>query len=297
MTLVAEAVAAVAGSFKIFLRGPSWNVKGQDEIIIFEASSQLSESRSSQYDGFNIVHLPTDIYAYRNTSGRKFSLAGKLVSRTHDEARVNAHKLNNIRQWIMPDFGNSGATPPICYLTAYKNLNIKNLSVIVRSYSWAFPEDIDYIFSGGDFESMPVIGQLTMELDEIYSPKEITDKVWKIDNSVLPFDLRLPSSGESSYQLGGGGIALFSPSSTPSDITSTPEKIASSGRTKFTSDQINNANANVEAARAHNTSNTLTQIVPQLQKLNSFGSVPGTGFGFNNFFPKTLPTFVKPGGG
>jgi hypothetical protein len=159
-------------SYKVRITGPGGKVT-------FEASAPLAESRQANYDGYNIIHLPTSLVAYRNTDGRRFSIAGKLVSRTPDEAAQNILHLDLIRSWILPDFGSTGATPPILRIFGYNNFNLDNRQVVLRSYSWNFPEDVDYIWEGG--EAMPVIGILQVDLEEVYSAEQVTAGAWKID--------------------------------------------------------------------------------------------------------------------
>lgn len=161
----------MAQSFKVRLSGPQGD-------LIFEASSPVSESRQASYGGFDIVHLPTSIHTYKNTTSRKFSITGKLVSRTASEANANARNLDLARAWMLPDFGDTGATPPILKLYAYGNKNINGLKVVMLSYDWMFPEDTDYIHSGE--QPMPVIGHLTINCEEIYSAAEITAGAWKL---------------------------------------------------------------------------------------------------------------------
>lgn len=161
-------------AFKVRLVGP-------EGALIFEASAPVSESRQASYGGFDIVHLPTSIHTYKNTSSRKFTITGKLVSRTASEANANARNLDLARSWMLPDFGGTGATPPILKLYAYGNKNINGLKVIMLSYDWLFSEDTDYIHSGD--QPMPVIGQLTINCEEIYSAAEITAGAWKLDIS------------------------------------------------------------------------------------------------------------------
>lgn len=156
---------------KVYLRGP-------DGTVVFEASAPLSEDRQASYQGFNIVHLPTAIVAYQNTTGRKFGITGKLVSRTAKEAGTNAKYLDYVRKWILPDFGGTGATPPILKLTAYKNNNIKELQVVITSYAWTFPDEVDYIWDGA--VPMPVIGTLQVSLEEVYSAEQVTARKWRI---------------------------------------------------------------------------------------------------------------------
>jgi len=156
-------------------------IKGPDGEVAFEASSPVSESRTANYEGYNIVHMPVDLLAYRSTSSRRFSIVGKLVSRTAAEANANGEYLNMIRSWLLPDFGRTGATPPTVRLFAYGNKNINGVKCVIRSYGFTFPDDVDYIYkdtshtTGGVVSSpMPVIGILQIDLDEIYSAEEIS---------------------------------------------------------------------------------------------------------------------------
>lgn len=173
------------------------NIAGPGGRVIFQASSPLSESRSASYDPYGIVHLPTSMWAYRNTSGRKYQIQGKIVSRNANEAGANAGYLNLIRKWVLPEFGGSGATPPIVYLSAYDNDNIDALQCVITSYSWSFPEDVDYIYAGS--VPMPIIGMLTVDLEEVYSAEQITGGAWKILNGASG------SFADAAGSAGGGG--------------------------------------------------------------------------------------------
>jgi hypothetical protein len=178
--------------------------------IVFEASAAVSESRSSTWDGYAITHLPTAILSYRYTSARKFGVQAKLISRTPAEASINAGYLDLIRSWILPDFGGTGATPPTCIFNAYGNSNIQNLPVIIDQYNWSFPEDVDYIFTGS--HPMPVIGLLTFELQEIYSPLEITQQKWKMNEVASPDSNTLGFNQSVNRTLNSLGFASGTPS-------------------------------------------------------------------------------------
>lgn len=155
-----------------------------NESVIFEASSPIGESRTATYQGFDLVHAPTDIWAYKNTSARRFSITGKLVSRSPNEADTNSYYLNLIRKWMMPEFGGTGATPPICLLSGYGNINLNNVQVVLLSYAFTFPDDVDYIFTNA--EPMPVIGLLQIDAVEAYSGEQITNGDWKIKPGAQP---------------------------------------------------------------------------------------------------------------
>lgn len=154
-------------------------IKGGGGMVVFEASSPVSETRSASYDGFNIIHLPTSLWAYRNTSGRRFTITGKLVSRNPAEAEANAAYLQTVRSWLLPSFGTTGATPPILFLTAYQHQAISDLPCVLVNYGWNFSDDVDYIFDTA--EPMPIIGILTVDLEEAWSANQITNGDWRQD--------------------------------------------------------------------------------------------------------------------
>ena len=64
-----------------------------NDIVIFEASAPVNESRSANYEGYSIVHLPTDIWAYRNTTSRKFSISGKLAIRLSSKINLSSRSI------------------------------------------------------------------------------------------------------------------------------------------------------------------------------------------------------------
>lgn len=181
-------------------------INSDGETVIFQASAVVSESRTVNYDGYNIVHMPTDMLAYRNTTSRKFSINGKLVSRTKLEAVQNAKYLNLIRKWALPGFGTTGSTPPILKFYAYRSKNIFGVPCVIRSYNWVYPDDVDYIFSEDDdeFENMPVIGSLLVEIEEAYSAEQITNLAWDI--KVGPNGQFEPGENALPYGLGSQAI-------------------------------------------------------------------------------------------
>jgi hypothetical protein len=165
-------------------------ITGPNGSIIFEASSNLSESRSATYSNFDIIHMPSTLHSYKNTASRKWTIGGKLISRTASEAAKNVRNLDLARSWLLPDFGTSGATPPILKIYAYNNKNLSGRQVILVAYDWTFTEEVDYITTAG--QPMPVIGQLNLTLDEIYSAEQITAGAWKIN---LSNDVNVDSLG------------------------------------------------------------------------------------------------------
>lgn len=158
--------------FKVSIKGPN------DTSVVFDASVSVSESRTVNYDNYAITHLPADIWAYRNTTSRMWTVTGKLISRNKEEAERNSGQLSTLRSWTLPGFGKTGSTPPILRFKAYNSLDINNVTCVVRQYSWTYGDDVDYVYTA--FEKMPVIGTIQVDLVEVYSAEEITKGAWRI---------------------------------------------------------------------------------------------------------------------
>lgn len=142
----------------------------------------ISESRSASYKSFSPLHHPGEILKFENTSARQWSITGKLISRTVEEASLNLQIINTIRSWVMPFFGEGtfanmmtkpylGAPPPIITLSAYGTKTIGPVKCVLESYSWDWPNDVDYLPTN-EREPFPVIVNISLQLKEAWSPAE-----------------------------------------------------------------------------------------------------------------------------
>lgn len=199
------------------------------DTVWFEASAPITEERTANYVGHDIVHLPTEIFAYKNTTARHFSITAKIVSRNKNEAKANSRYLDLLRSWLLPDFGASGATPPIVHLSAFYNTNIDKVPCVVKSYSFSYPEDVDWIYEGAVLNSgsgknatvgssaMPVIMSISVTLAEAYTPSQITARAWKMKLS-RGGGFVLGGSADDVTSTGGGKQQLGEGTITPSII-------------------------------------------------------------------------------
>lgn len=136
---------------------------GDRNTVSFDASPEVSESRTVNYNSLEPLHAPGQIQVYKNTASRNYQITSvKMISRTTEEADRNLKNLWILRSWCMPRFGNSstlsvddrvnrrnrekgkaptfdklagaqtyygtellGAPPPILYFSAYsKSVNV-----------------------------------------------------------------------------------------------------------------------------------------------------------------------------
>lgn len=157
------------------------------EVIVFEVMPTVSESHSANYRELTPIQHPGSILKYEGTSAREWNITVKLISRTIDEATDNLNKINVLRSWLMPYYGQGtannsrtsmylGAPPEIITFKAYGPQVIGPLKCVLVSYQWNWPNDVDYIQTANSPPvPMPVIMDLTLNFREAWSPKEFTN--------------------------------------------------------------------------------------------------------------------------
>ena len=196
---VANIISQAAGSD---VNSESFFVKLQsaifpDDVVIFNVTPTITETRAATYEEVGIVHHPGQILRYKSSTPRGWTVQVKLVTRTPQEATANLIALNLIRSWVMPYYGEGtnnafadklGAPPDILYFSAYGPKMIPPHPVVMESYNTSFPPDIDYLptdGSLGEIVPFPVLLTIDITLKEAYSPKEFSSfdiKAYKTGN-------------------------------------------------------------------------------------------------------------------
>jgi len=136
------------------------------EVVTFEVSPVVSESRSAQYVDEGLPGA-NGIVVYTVTGNRRYSINAKFVSRTVNEAVQNNAYVNILRSWMVPlgsgNVGSSKGKPPIIRLNGYKNVFF-NIPVVVSELSISYPDDVDYIET--DIAMVPIVQTVELSLIE-----------------------------------------------------------------------------------------------------------------------------------
>jgi hypothetical protein len=170
------------------------SVLNPNDRIIFKVTPTIDETRSANYDSFSPPQHPGAMQMYKSTTARTINVNGKFLSRTTSEADETLHMLNTIRSWVMPYYGKTaddstynvinkialGTPPDILKISAYGSGNLKDVPVVLQTYNWTYPEDVDYIFATDPTDEtqqvpIPRIIDITLTLTETYSPEEYSN--------------------------------------------------------------------------------------------------------------------------
>jgi len=94
----------IENKYKVKLAHPV----SRNRRVVFDVTPDLVETRNVNYKSLDPVHTPGQIYVYGNTSSRTFNLSNvRLISRTKEEAEENLKRLQILRTWTLPVFGQS----------------------------------------------------------------------------------------------------------------------------------------------------------------------------------------------
>jgi hypothetical protein len=215
-----------------------------NETIVFEAMPTISENRNVAYDEFTPLHHPGDILKYKSTSARSWSISAKLISRNTEEATKNLKIINTIRAWAMPFYGVGterdkstsqylGGPPPILTLSAYGKMMVGPISCVLESYSWEFPNSIDYLPAYPDGPNtvptpFPVILSVSLNLKESLSPAEYSGfDLIKFKNGELPSAFSAVSANRQE------SVSTYPSQLVPSSISNELARVPADARTIF----------------------------------------------------------------
>ena len=124
------------------------NALGSTSGLIFPYTPKVSFSHSVEYDTTTITHTNLSYNYYKNTPPPSISVSGKFTADNRNNA---LHMLSAI--WFLTacskcEFGentsNPGLPPPIIYLSGYNSL-IDNIPVVIKSFSYSYPDDKHYV--------------------------------------------------------------------------------------------------------------------------------------------------------
>ena len=245
--------------------------------IIFDAMPSIDENRSANYRGFTPIQHPGEILKYEGTSARTFSVNVKLFSRTVTEATENLKKINIIRSWVMPFYGQGtaddsataaflGAPPPVLTLSAYGYQMIGPVKCVLESYQWTWPNDVDWIHTyseNGDVVPFPVIITLSLSLKETWSPREFSN-----------FNLAAYRYGDLNEAFGGAtnsnssSSGFNTPGIRPENIDTSELKTISA----TTSSMVSESHSVISSVKTTVTSSAKT-TVSQVQAIKSISNV------------------------
>ena len=140
--------------------------------VTFDVTPEIEEQGSTAYIIEDSVRAPASIIIWMGSPSRTFNINAKFLSRTVEEARFNYKQKSFLQAWRMPTtkgVGNSSA-PELIQLSGYGD-NFQDISCIVRSVTFSYPTDVDYIDIGN--ASIPIVWPVSVQLLEYHTIEDM----------------------------------------------------------------------------------------------------------------------------
>lgn len=117
--------------------------------VIFPYVPQIETSYNAVYDPYDLVHSNYRGYFYRGSKVNEIQLRATFTAQDTQEANYLLAVIHFFRSVTKMFYGAKdefrGTPPPLCYLTGFGSFQFNQHPVLVQSFSYQLPNDVDYI--------------------------------------------------------------------------------------------------------------------------------------------------------
>jgi predicted nucleic acid-binding Zn-ribbon protein len=173
---------------KAYLKGPAAgpsNILNDFGGILFPYTPTISYDNQAQYGAVNPVHSNYTQYFFKNSQVGQISISAKFTVQNEREGKVWLGVVHLLRALTKMRWGTdvgAGSPPPVCRLEGYGDFMLRNVPVVISSFKFDLPDNVDYISVGGEYKNtlVPSITTINIGLNVMYSRREMQD--FSVDN-------------------------------------------------------------------------------------------------------------------
>jgi predicted nucleic acid-binding Zn-ribbon protein len=168
---------------KAYLKGPAAgpsNILNDFGGILFPYTPTISYDNQAQYGAVNPVHSNYTQYFFKNSQVGQISISAKFTVQNEREGKVWLGIIHLLRALTKMRWGKdvgAGSPPPVCRLEGYGDFMLRNVPVVISSFKFDLPDNVDYISVGGEYKNtlVPSITTINLGLNVMYSRREMQD--------------------------------------------------------------------------------------------------------------------------
>lgn len=134
--------------------------------LVFPFTPTVLVSQSANYQSIQPVHTNYPYYSYQNSQVDQMTITADFFVQNAAEARYWVACIHYLRSVTKMNFGvdeQAGQPPPVVRLNGYGDFVFNNVPVIVNSFQFDMPKDVDYISTavGATTQTAPVAPEST----------------------------------------------------------------------------------------------------------------------------------------
>lgn len=201
---------------------PLKNTKG----VVFPYTPTIQVNYSAKYESVTPTHSNFAIHNYQNSSVDGLTITGEFTAQSVTEANYVLAVIHFFKSATKMFYGKDaqrGTPPPLLYLTGYGQYQFDNHPMVLTSFNYSLPQDVDYVDAYSMDEGSASTAINGVSLSEIVQPARGSNTLTNFMDSAA----RL-LSGKKKIAFGGGftpNSFKTSPDSVKS-ITRVPSKIS-----------------------------------------------------------------------
>jgi hypothetical protein len=121
--------------------------------VIFPYTPNISVAYAASYDPTDVAHSNYKIFQYKNSSVDSISITGDFTAQDTNEANYLLAVIHFFRSVTKMFYGQDnnpkpGVPPPLCYLSGFGTYQFDNHPMVITSFTYTTPTDVDYIRAG-----------------------------------------------------------------------------------------------------------------------------------------------------
>jgi hypothetical protein len=120
------------------------------EGVIFPYLPTINVSYKANYQNVDIVHTNYKNWFYQNSSVDEITIVGDFTAQDNVEAKYMLAVIHFFKSVTKMFYGQDvdprgGTPPPLCYLTGLGSYQFNNHPLVIGSFTYNLPNDVDYI--------------------------------------------------------------------------------------------------------------------------------------------------------
>jgi hypothetical protein len=121
--------------------------------VIFPYVPQIQVTYAAHYDPAEVAHSNYKIFQYKNSSIDQINITCDFTAQDNDEANYLLAVIHFFRSVTKMFYGQDeipkpGTPPPLCYLSGMGDFQFDKHPLVVSSFNYSLPNDVDYIRAG-----------------------------------------------------------------------------------------------------------------------------------------------------
>jgi cyanophycinase-like exopeptidase len=146
--------------------------------VIFPYVPAISINYVASYEPTDITHSNYKIFSYRQSSVDSISISGEFTAQDTNEANYLLAVIHFFKSVTKMFYGQDqspkpGTPPPLCYLTGMGAFQFDQHPLVITSFTYTLPTDVDYIRASYYTSDEPGVSQAINNTPYQPSPREV----------------------------------------------------------------------------------------------------------------------------